>query len=103
MCSSNRARNTWLRLPSLTALLVRAVVLLFVGVTAWRLSLAGVEMYDAARFQRPVIVAQPAQTVVSAATDAGLNAILRSAGAPPGCAGRLRPQPLDRRRRGRQR
>lgn len=76
-----------MRLPSLTALLVRAVVLLFVGITAWRLSLAGVEMYDAARFQRPAIVAQPAQPVVSAATDAGLDAILRSSGAPPGVLG----------------
>jgi beta-lactamase class A len=84
---SERARKTWLRLPPLTALLVRAVVLLFTGVTVWRLSLAGVEMYDAARFQRPAIVAQPVQPIVSTATDAGLNTILRSAGAPPGVLG----------------
>jgi beta-lactamase class A len=76
-----------MRLPSLTALLVRALVVFFIGTSAWRLALVGLDIYDASRFQRPTVVSIRPQSSASPATDAGLDAILQGAGAPPGVLG----------------
>ena len=75
------------RLPSLSGLLVQALVLFFVFVVIWKLALLGLEAYELSRFTRPPIVAQPSNLAASTATDEGLNGILREAGMPGGVVG----------------
>jgi beta-lactamase class A len=58
-------------------------VLVFVGMVAWKLAWLGLETYEASRFTRPPIVAQPS-LAASPATDEGLDAILRQVGLPGG-------------------
>ncbi|HYY89436.1 MAG TPA: serine hydrolase [Chloroflexota bacterium] len=75
------------RLPSLTGLLVRGLVLLFGLTVVWKLALLGLETYELSRWTRPPVVAQPGQLTAPPATDAGLDAILREAGLPGGVVG----------------
>lgn len=82
---SPRNRAPAARRPSLTGLLVRALVLFFVGMAAWRLAVLGFETYEASRFTRPPVVARP-QPIVPA-SDEGLDELLRQAGLPGGTLG----------------
>lgn len=75
-----------LRIPSLSGLIVRALVLFFVVTVAWKLALVGLETYEAARFTRPPIVAQP-RPALAPASDEGLEALLRENGLPGGVVG----------------
>src|SRR5918912_193656 len=77
------AERSGFRLPSLTGLLVRLLVLVFVGMAAWKLAWLGLETYEASRFTRPPIVAQPS-LAASPATDEGLDNILRQVALPGG-------------------
>lgn len=83
------ARRPWLRLrlPSLSGLLARLLVCLFVVVAVWKLVLLGLDTYQASRFTRPAIVAQQPQQLAPPATEAGLQAILREADLPGGTLG----------------
>jgi beta-lactamase class A len=72
------------RLPSLTALLVRALVLGFIAVAAWRLGVLALETYEAARFTRPTIVDQAPPR---RAADGGLQRALQGVGLPGGVLG----------------
>ena len=78
---------TRLRLPSLTGLLVRGLVVLFALTALWRLTVLALETYELSRFQRPPVVSLATQAAPSPATDAGLDAILREAGLPGGVVG----------------
>ena len=73
-----------LRLPSLTGLLVRALVLCFTLVVLWRLALLAFETYETARYTRPPVQTLSAPTAVPPPTDAGVEALLREAGLPGG-------------------
>jgi len=75
-----------IRLPSLSGLLVRALVLFFAATAVWKLALLGFETYEASRFTRPPVVSQP-QPAGPPASDAGLEAILRQTGLPGGVVG----------------
>ena len=74
-----------MRLPTLTGLLVRILVLVFIGTAVWRLALLALETYEASRFTRPAITT-PARTAPPV-TDAGLDLVLRGAGLPGGSVG----------------
>jgi beta-lactamase class A len=83
--SARRAQvPSGLRLPSLTGLLVRVLVIGFVAMAAWRLGMLALETYEAARFTRPTIVPQtPPQRV----PDGGLERVLQGVGLPGGVVG----------------
>src|SRR5205823_860923 len=80
--TAESSRGPGWRLPSLTGLLVRGLVLLFGLTVVWKLALLGFETYELSRFTRPPIVAQSAALNSPAATDLGLGTILREAGLP---------------------
>ena len=73
------------RLPSLSGLLTRALVFFFLVTVAWKLALVGLETYDASRFSRPPVAAQP--PAGPPATDQELESILRETGLPGGVVG----------------
>lgn len=76
-----------LRLPSLTGLLVRALVLGFTLMVLWRLALLALETYEIARYTRPPVQTLTAPTAVPPPTDAGVETILQEAGLPGGVVG----------------
>jgi len=84
---SNDRQSYRFRLPSLTGLLVRGLVLLFGFTVFWKLALLGIDTYELSRFKRPPVAAQAISPTIPQATDAGLSNILREAGLPGGVVG----------------
>lgn len=76
-----------LRLPSVTGLLVRLLVVAFVLIVLWRLALLGLDTYETARFTRPPIQTATPRAELPPATPEGLQAVLQDVSLPNGVVG----------------
>lgn len=74
------------RLPSVSGIIARGLVIFFLLTTAWKLTLLGWETYEASRFARPTIVSVVDLAPIPS-VDADVDAILRQAGLPGGVVG----------------
>jgi beta-lactamase class A len=74
------------RLPPVSALIARGLVILFVLTATWKLATLGWETYQASRFIRPTI-ASPVSLPSALVVDPELHAIVRQAGLPGGVVG----------------